>query len=471
MFIKNDIFRQYDIRGIVGKDLDGEIACKIGRAFSLHLKDVKPAANKVTVGRDVRLSSKELSDGIIKGILSEGFDVCDIGECPTPLQYFSLYHLDVDGGIMVTGSHNPPEYNGLKLSFGKETIHGEAIQEIRRIIRNSKAGNTSKKGILTSYKIIPAYREYMLKQFSYLEGTEFRRLKVVIDAGNGTAGLVAPDIISNMGCDLIPLYCEPDGHFPNHHPDPTVLEYIRDLINLTKTSGAHFGVGYDGDADRIGVVDSEGNVIWGDQIMIILSRYLLKDNPGAKIIGDVKCSQTMFDDIKKHGGTPIMWKTGHSLVKQKMRDEKALLAGEFSGHIFIAERYFGYDDAIYTTLRLVEIMKKSGKDIKDLLSDVPRMFFTPEIRVDCAEDKKKKVVEKVVRQFLDYKERGGSPYPIRDINTIDGVRVVFEKGWGLVRVSNTQPVIVMRFEAMDQESLKNYQSFMEREIQAAGDGR
>jgi len=465
MEIRDEIFRQYDIRGIVGEDLDREVAFLLGRAFSVYLKGVNPKARKVSVGRDVRLSSDELAAGIRDGMVSAGLDVVDIGVCPTPLQYFSLFHLDLDGGIMITGSHNPPEYNGFKLSAGKGTIHGRAIQEIRQIIKNKdtdKGGET--KGQLSWYEILPAYREYMLKEFSYLSDPEFRRIKVVVDAGNGTAGLIAPDILSRMGCDVIPLYCEPDGRFPNHHPDPTVLEYLQDLIRTTRESGADFGVGYDGDADRIGVIDGEGNVIWGDQLMIILARDLLKRSPGAKVIGDVKCSQRMFEDIRMHGGIPIMWKTGHSLVKQKMRDEGALLAGEFSGHIFIAERYFGYDDAIYTTLRLVEIMKKGGRNIKDLLSDVPAMFFTPEIRMDCPEDLKKKVVEGVVKRFLQYREKGGSPYPIRDVNTIDGVRVVFDKGWGLVRMSNTQPVMVMRFEAEDEESLQSYRKFMEQEI-------
>jgi phosphomannomutase/phosphoglucomutase len=465
--IKDEIFRQYDIRGIVGKELDGEVAFLLGRAFSLYLKNMNPGARRVSVGRDVRLSSDGLAAGIRDGMVSAGLEVVDVGVCPTPLQYFSLFHLDLDGGIMVTGSHNPPEYNGFKLSAGKETIHGEAIQQIREILRGGKGegrGQGEERGAVSHYDIVKAYKEYMLKEFSYLGNQGFRRTKVVVDAGNGTAGLIAPDILSRIGCDVIPLYCEPDGRFPNHHPDPTVVEYIQDLIRTTRESGADFGVGYDGDADRIGVIDREGDVIWGDQLMIILARALLKEHPGATVIGDVKCSQVMFDDIRTHGGSPLMWKTGHSLVKQKMRDEGALLAGEFSGHIFIADRYFGFDDAIYTTLRLVEIMKKDGSRIRDLLSGVPRMCFTPEIRMDCPEHMKRGVVERVVRKFIDYREKGGSPYRIKEVNTIDGVRVVFEKGWGLVRVSNTQPVIVMRFEAEDEESLQNYRKFMEEEI-------
>ena len=470
--MKDNIFRQYDIRGVVGKDLDKDIAFLIGRAFGVYLKERNPSAKKVSVGRDVRLSSDELAGGIIAGILSEGLDVWDLGVCPTPLQYFSLFHLDLDGGIMVTGSHNPPEYNGFKLSAGKETLYGDAIQEIKKIIKKGIAGETAA-GRLHGYEIIPAYHSYMLRAFRDLTapGRDAGPLKVVVDAGNGTAGPVVLPLLEALGCEVIPLFCEPDGRFPNHHPDPTVVECIRQLITVTRDTGADFGVGYDGDADRIGIVDKEGNIIWGDQLMIILSRDILVRNPGAKIIGDVKCSQVMFDEVKAVGGVPIMWKTGHSLVKQKMRDEKALLAGEFSGHIFIAEGYFGYDDAIYTTLRLIEILKKTGKDIKGLLAGVPRMHYTPEIRMDCPDELKVKLVEGVIRRFLDLREKGGSPYSIKDINTIDGVRVVFENGWGLVRTSNTQPVIVMRFEAADEASMNNYRQFMENEIENVKRGR
>jgi phosphomannomutase/phosphoglucomutase len=465
--IKDEIFRQYDIRGVVGKDLDREVAFSIGIGFSSYLHTLNPAAKRISIGRDVRLSSDDLAAGLIEGITASGLDVVDLGVCPTPLQYFSLYHLGLDGGIMVTGSHNPPDYNGFKLSVGKETIFGDAIQAIREIIKTGFDKREGKPGKTARYDIIRAYNDYMMKEFSALSGPGLRSLKVVVDAGNGTAGPIVPGLLAHLGCDVIPLYCEPDGRFPNHHPDPTVVEYIQDLIKTTKETGADFGVGYDGDADRIGLVDGEGNIIWGDQLMIILSRYLLQENPGAKIIGDVKCSQLMFDDIRANGGAPIMWKTGHSLIKQKMRDEKALLAGEFSGHIFIADRYFGYDDAIYTTLRLVEIMKESGKGLRGLLSGVPEMVYTPEIRVDCPEERKKKAVDQVVKTFLDYMQNGGSPFLIKEINTIDGVRVVFENGWGLVRVSNTQPVIVMRFEATDRESLNGYRSFMEGEVKGA----
>ncbi len=465
--INEKIFREYDIRGIVGKDLDAEIAISIGKSFGSYIQINDPLARSVSIGRDVRLSSKALSDGLIEGITSTGIDVYDIGECPTPLQYFSLYQLDVSGGIMVTGSHNPPEYNGFKISNGKGTIFGEDIQKLRTIINDKKFKVPKKKGEIFNFDILKKYKEYMVGEFSYLENKKYKQIKIVVDAGNGTAGLIVPEILEQIGCEVIPLYCEPDGTFPHHHPDPTVVENIQDLIRLTKESDADFGVGYDGDSDRIGIVNKNGDIIWGDQLMIILSRAVLKNNPGAKIIGDVKCSQSMFNDIRKNGGLPIMWKTGHSLIKDKMKQENALIAGEFSGHIFIGDRYYGYDDAIYTTLRLIEIMKLSGKSIDELLSDIPKMHFTPEIRIECPDEDKKTVVEKIAKNIGLYKSRTDLPVKILSLNNIDGVRVEFENGWGLIRTSNTQPVIVMRVEADDDKKLADYRSFLESELKEA----
>lgn len=465
--LNEGIFREYDIRGIVGKDLDRETAVYIGKALGTLVRRSNADAKYLSVGRDVRNSSAELASGVIEGITSTGLGVYDIGVCPTPLQYFSIFHLDLDGGIMITGSHNPPEYNGFKLSVGKETIYGSNIQGLKEIIKKKDWFASVKKGMVLKYDIVTAYKKYMLDKFSYLNGPQYKRLKVVVDAGNGTGGLVAPEILNNIGCYVIPLYCEPDGSFPNHHPDPTVVEYIQNLIADTKKSGADFGVGYDGDADRIGVVNRNGDIIWGDQLMVLLARDILKRNPGAKIIGDVKCSQIMFDDIKANGGVPIMWKTGHSLVKDKMRKEGALLAGEFSGHIFIADKYFGYDDAIFTTLRIVEIMKVSGFGIGELLSGIPKLYYTPEIRVDCPEDMKKKVVEKVKKRFQEHMKKGNNALKIKQLIDIDGIRAVFEKGWGLIRTSNTQPVVVMRVEAVDEESLNAYKTFLEKEFKCA----
>ncbi len=462
--VKDKIFRQYDIRGVVGEDLDPELMYGIGRAFGTYLKKRYPGAARVSVGRDVRISSDELAGELMRGLADEGFVIYDVGPCPTPLQYFSLYHLDLDGGIMVTGSHNPPEYNGLKMNAGKETLYGDEIRKIRTFIEKGYGAAPKNKGRVERYDIINAYKEYMRNEFSSLSNRKYPTIKLVVDGGNGTAGLVAPELFGEFGCDVIPLFCEPDGRFPNHHPDPTVVDYIRDLIREVKDSEADFGVGYDGDADRIGIVDKTGEIIWGDQLMIILSREILERHPGARIIGDVKCSQILFDDIKMHGGVPVMWKTGHSLIKRKMRDEKAKLAGEFSGHIFIADRYFGYDDAIYATLRLIEILKSTGKGITELLDGVPKTFSTPEIRKECPDSEKLGVVERVRERFTGYSESDNAPYSIREVQTIDGIRVVFEKGWGLVRVSNTQPVIVMRFEAIDQASLYAYRQFVEGEL-------
>jgi len=463
----DEIFREYDIRGVVGRDFDEEFAVSLGKAFSTLLRQAIPGARRVSVGKDARLSSDGLASHIMEGIVSSGIDVYDIGLCPTPLQYFSIFSLDLDGGIMVTGSHNPPEYNGFKLSVGKETIFGADIQKINSIIQEQAADAQQGKGLIENYDIISSYIGLMTDRFSYLSGYGYRKVKVAVDAGNGTGGIAAPRILEAMGCEVIPLYCEPDGRFPNHHPDPTVVEYIRDLIRITGEQEADIGVGYDGDADRIGVVDGSGQIIWGDRMMIILSRDILSRHPGAKIIGDVKCSQLMFDDIEKHGGAPVMWKTGHSLVKDKMRKEGALLAGEFSGHIFIADGYYGYDDALYTTFRIIEIMKKTGRSIRELLADVPDMYSTPEIRIDCRDSLKTIVVEKLVRRFREYAFSGSGPVPIVRTYDIDGIRVVFEKGWGLVRSSNTQPVIVMRFEAEDEESLNRYRSFLEEELEKA----
>jgi phosphomannomutase/phosphoglucomutase len=443
------IFRQYDIRGVWQKDLTEEVVSAVGKAFAFYLKDnLKKDDITVTVGRDARKSSPLMFEALSDALTSSGINVIDIGMCPTPLQYFSLFHLDVDGGIMITGSHNPPEFNGMKLSLGRETLYGDKIQEIKRIV-DSKAA-LSGSGKLTKHEIIPDYIEYVKGRFERLDG-----LKAVVDAGNGTGGLVAPVIMKALGVEVIELYCEPDGDFPNHHPDPVVLENIKDLINKVKTEKAHIGIGYDGDADRIGVVDEEGNVVWGDRLMIIFSRDILKDNPGATVIGEVKCSQTLYDDVKAHGGNPIMWKTGHSLIKKKMKETGALLAGEMSGHIFFADRYFGYDDAVYASLRLLEILAKAGMpySVKKLLEGVPATVSTPEIRIDCPDEVKFKVVEKVKEAFKGY-----------DVIDIDGVRVNFDDGWGLIRASNTQPALVTRFEAKNPDALNRIREFVEGEL-------
>ncbi|HDH10833.1 MAG TPA: phosphomannomutase/phosphoglucomutase [Nitrospirae bacterium] len=444
--INPSIFRQYDIRGIWKKDLTPEVVELLGRGFASYLlKSVNKQRAKISIGRDARLHSPAIRDSLIKGLTESGIDVTDLGMCPTPLQYYSLYKLQVDGGVMITGSHNPPEFNGFKLSVGKGTIFGDSIQEIRKII---DSGDFRKgRGTVENYPVIDDYIECLKNKFE-----DFSGLKVVVDAGNGTGGTVAPKIMKALGAEVIELYCDPDGRFPNHHPDPTLKESLTDLIARVKQEKAHVGIGYDGDADRIGVVDEEGNIIWGDRLMIIFSRDILKENPGAKIIGEVKCSQTLYDDIAAHGGIPIMWKTGHSLIKEKMKKEGALLAGEMSGHLFFGHRYFGFDDAIYASLRLMEVIKKAGEpySTKALLKDVPDVISTPEIRFDCPDNIKFRIVEQAQNAFNEYESI-----------TIDGIRIKFDDGWALIRASNTQPVLVLRFEAQNEKRLKKIRGFVE----------
>lgn len=447
--ISAGIFREYDVRGVYGKDLTLEAAELIGRGFGAYAKD--KGVKKITLGRDVRLSSDVLHDSIIKGLTEAGLEIIDVGVCPTPLLYFSIHHLKADGGVMITGSHNPPEFNGFKLAIGKETIYGDKIQEVRKIIENGKfeKGN----GAVSNYNIVQDYLNYLKNIFGSFKKS-MRHLKIVVDCGNGTAGIAAPVILKSLGCDVTELFCDLDGNFPNHHPDPTIPKNLDALIKKVKEAKADFGVAYDGDADRIGVVDENGEIIWGDKLMIIFSRDILKNKPGTTFISEVKSSQTMYDDITKNGGNAIMWKTGHSLIKAKMKETGALLAGEMSGHIFFADRYLGYDDAIYATCRLAEILSKSNKKTSELLSDVPKTYSTPEIRIDCPDEKKFQIVEAA-------KERFRKEYKIIDV---DGVRILFDDGWGLIRASNTQPVLVLRFEADSEKRLREIKDFVEAEL-------
>ena len=446
MQINPQIFREYDIRGVVNKDLTPDIVRTLGQGFGTHM--AQSGRRDLVVGRDGRLSSKAFAEALIEGLLSTGCNVVNIGLCPTPVYYFSVFHLDKEGGMVVTGSHNPPEFNGFKVSVGKSTIFGEEIQNLRRLIE--KGEFVKGKGNLSEEEIIQPYQEYIKKNIRVK-----KKMKVVIDAGNGTGGVVAGPLLRDLGCELEELYCEVDGRFPNHFPDPTIPENLKVLRDRVKKTRADVGIGYDGDADRIGVVDDQGNIIWGDQLMILFSREILKDKKGTAFVAEVKCSQNLFDDIEKHGGKAMMWKTGHSLIKEKMREEKAVLGGEMSGHIFFADRYFGYDDAIYASCRLIELLSKTDQKLSQLLSDVPRTFITPEIRVDCPDEIKFKVVETV-------KEALRKDHPIIDV---DGVRVKYEDGWGLVRASNTQPVLVLRFEALTHERLNAIRDLVEKKVQ------
>jgi phosphomannomutase/phosphoglucomutase len=360
--------------------------------------------------------------------------------------YFSIRHLHADGGIMVTGSHNPPDFNGFKICIGPDTIYGDDIQELRRIMEKGGYDPVTA-GAIGTGEVTLAYQDYLVRNVVVREG-----LNIVVDAGNGTGGLFALPIFRRLGCRITELYCEPDGLFPNHHPDPTVPENLKELISLVKGKKADAGIAFDGDADRLGIITDQGDILWGDEILLLFSRSILKKNPGAAIIGEVKCSQTLYDDIERNGGRAIMWKAGHSLIKGKMKEEHALLAGEMSGHLFFADRYFGYDDAIYAAIRLLEILSDpAGNKISDMMADVPKTFTTPEIRIDCPDDIKVTVVEAVKDHF-----RG--EYPIIDI---DGVRIPFPDGWGLIRSSNTQPVLVLRFEAASDKRLQEIRALIE----------
>jgi phosphomannomutase / phosphoglucomutase len=455
------LFREYDLRGIVGAELTETIAEQLGRAYCTFVKN--RGIKTISVGRDGRLSSPGLFNSLVKGLLAGGMNVIDIGICPSPLVYFSLFQLPVQGGIMITGSHNAAEYNGFKICIGEEAIHGEAIQELRRVM---EAGAfTSGQGTLSEHPIIPDYLAYIRKSFS---GVDAKHLHVVIDCGNGAAALVAKEALEMLGCRVTGLYCDLDGRFPNHHPDPTVLENLDDLVKAVIQHRADVGIGYDGDADRIGTIDEQGRVLWGDRLMVVYSRDILTANPGSTIISEVKASQCLYDDIAKRGGRPIMWKTGHSLIKAKMKSEKAVLAGEMSGHMFFADRYFGYDDAIYASCRLVEILAKTGKPLSALIADLPETAVTPELRVDTPDAIKFEVVRLVQERLAGYAKtrRPLGPHRdvIREVITIDGVRAIFEDGWGLIRASNTQPALVLRFEAVSADRLSALRAVVESEL-------
>ncbi len=457
MNLDKTIFREYDIRGTVDKNFTEEVLELIGKAYAIMLRDKvqKPYDEiKITVAYDARIHSPRLANAITSSILSSGISVIELGMTTTPILYFSLFNMDIDGGIMVTGSHNPPEYNGLKVCIGKETIYGEEIQHLRGLAEGILTGRINPpkgaRGESSSYNILKDYKTYMINQFKSIQPCE---VKVVIDSGNGCGGLITPDILRGIGCTFTDLFSEPDGRFPNHHPDPTIPQNLQSLIEKVKEVKADVGIAYDGDADRIGVVDEKGDIIWGDRLTTLFARGVLEEHPGATIIGEVKCSQTMYEDIKKHGGKAIMWKTGHSLLKKKMKEEHALLAGEMSGHIFFADRYFGYDDAVYASLRLVELLnRKKPATLSELLSDIPKLVSTPEIRLPWEETDKFNVIERLKERI----EKDETLHKqIKEIVTVDGIRVIFTDGWGLVRASNTQPVLVLRFEASTEEHLES----------------
>ncbi len=450
--LKPEIFRQYDIRGLVDKDLTPESVETLGKAMGTYFR--LDNRKQVALGRDCRLSSPEFSEVLSKGLMSTGCDVVELGTIPTPLLYFAIYYKKMEAGVMITGSHNPPEYNGFKMMLGEDTLYGPAIQDILKIIQKEEFKEEDV-GVKESYDIVPEYENYVVENINL-----HKKIKVVVDAGNGTGGVVAVPIFKKLGCEVIELFCEMDGTFPNHHPDPTLPEALETLIETVASSHADLGIAYDGDADRIGVIDDKGNIIWGDQLMIIFARDILPSNPGAPIISEVKASKLLYEEVEKLGGRPIMWKTGHSLIKKKIKEEKALVAGEMSGHIFFADRFFGFDDAIYSSARLLEILSRSDKKLSEMLADLPRTYHTPEIRVYASDAVKFKIVE-------DVKKELSQKYPIVDI---DGVRAQFPKGWGLVRASNTQEALVLRFEADTEKDLAAIRKEVEKTVERAIQG-
>jgi phosphomannomutase/phosphoglucomutase len=444
--VNPQIFREYDIRGLVEKDLTEEVIELIGKAYGTYM--IKRGQKRVSLGRDCRLSSPNFAKAMARGINSTGVDVLDIGMVTTPMVYFSLFNLDVEGGVMITASHNPSEYNGVKLCVDKEALFGEEIQKIRKIAEEGVF--SSGEGRVETGDIMDDYLKFLRENVKIKPG-----IRVAIDCGNAMTGIVAPRILKEFGCRVTEFYVTPDGRFPNHHPDPIVEENLKELIDAVKREKLALGIGFDGDGDRIGVVDESGNIIWGDMLLAIFARDVLKNIPGAKIIGEVKCSTRLFKDIERHGGIPIMWKAGHSLIKNKMKIEGAVLGGEMSGHMFFGDKFFGYDDAVYAALRLLEILSKTGKRVSELLDGIPQAFSTPEIRVDCPDDIKFQLTEKVKSEFK-------KEYNVIDI---DGVRIEFPDGWGLIRASNTQPALVLRFEATNKERLKEIRSLIEGRLE------
>ncbi|HLM44217.1 MAG TPA: phosphomannomutase/phosphoglucomutase [Myxococcaceae bacterium] len=440
------IFREYDIRGLVDKDLTVEVVELLGKGLGTVVR--RKGGRSIVVGRDCRESSTRFRDALCRGLTSTGLNVFDVGVVPTPLTYFAANTLPVDGLAMITGSHNPPEYNGFKIGAGKTTFHGHEIQALRKLIEARDFETTTLPGTVNPYDIITPYNHFVRQTVKVGR----KGMKIVIDAGNGTGGAIAVPLFESMGFDVVPLFCEMDATFPNHHPDPTVVENMQDLIAAVKREKAEVGIAYDGDSDRIGVVDDQGNILWGDQIMILFSRYVLKDSPGAAIVGEVKCSYTLYDDIAQKGGKPVMWKAGHSLIKAKMKEEHAELAGEMSGHIFFKNRYFGFDDAVYSSARLLEILTHEKQKLSELLADVPKTYASPELRVDTVEEKK----FEIVKRATEWLRKAGHA-----LVDVDGVRVTFPDGWGLIRASNTQPILVLRFEAKTPERLEEIRQLIE----------
>lgn len=449
MEVNKFIFREYDIRGKVEDDFPPDIVMNLGRAFGTFIK--RSGGQEIALSGDVRLSTPDLINQFKEGVLSTGIDVINIGIIPTPVNYYSMFKLDVAGAVQITGSHNPPEFNGFKMSRNKKSVFGKSIQNLREIIEKEDFENGS--GDEASYKILSDYKNMITSKIKLN-----RKLKVVLDCGNAAGAVCAPEIFRSLNIDLEELYCDVDGTFPNHHPDPTVEENLIDLMGKMKTGKYDVGIAFDGDADRIGVVDEKGEVIWADQLMALFLPEIV--SPGDEILYDVKCSKSLEEMIFKYGGKPVMWKTGHSLVKQKMLDLKCKFGGEMSGHIFFADDFYGFDDGIYVATRLLQTLSRTSKTLSELKDELPKYFSTPEMRLEAKSDEDKfRISESAVKYFTEN----------YNCSTIDGVRINFDDGWGLVRASNTQPVIVCRFEATSVEKMEEYKSLVVSKLKEIGE--
>jgi phosphomannomutase / phosphoglucomutase len=449
--IPGHIFREYDIRGVADRDMPDSLVTDLGRALGTYL--MRRQLTRIALGRDCRLSSPRLHGALRAGLLETGLRIVDIGVVPTPMMYFTVFDLDLDGGVQITGSHNPPEDNGFKMMQGKVSLFGADIQTLLGMI-HERDFSLPGGGTIEEHDPLTAYRGFVKGNIRLSRSN----LRIAIDAGNGAGGPTAVAAMRAVGLEPIELLCQMDGHFPVHHPDPSQPENLELLRKTVLDNGLDLGIAYDGDADRIGVIDARGEAIWGDKLMILYSRAILARHPGAAIISEVKCSQTMYDDIAARGGRPIMWRTGHSLIKKKMKEEHALLAGEMSGHMFFADRFFGYDDAVYASLRLLEIVADSNIPLHEMLADVPTTYATPELRVDCPDDVKFGLVQRVLDHYR----------PTHRVIDVDGARIQFDNGWGLVRASNTQPVLVLRFEAGTQQELADIRGEVEATVARLG---
>ena len=449
MELNPSIFREYDIRGIVGEDLDEEVMELVGKAYAAYMQG-RLEKNCIALGRDGRLSGKAFSEAVLRGVTSCGINVIDIGEVPTPLLYFALNTLEVDGGLMLTASHNPKEYNGMKVGVGKTTIYGEEIRKLYDIAMAGDFPKAAAPGVVKTLDVAPAYTERILGDVKLA-----RKLKVVVDAANGVGGVVGVPLYEAMGCEVIPLFCEVDGNFPNHHADPTKAENLVDLIAAVKENNADIGIAFDGDVDRLGGCDEAGEMLPGDRLLALFARRILEDEPGATILGEVKCSRSLYEDIQKHGGNAIMWRTGHSHLKAAMIEKHALLAGEMSGHMFFKHRWYGFDDAIYAGARLLEIVAAQDQPLSAHLATIPQRPSTPEIDFVCADEKKFDVIAQATAYF---QEQG------LDVVTIDGARIEFPDGWGLLRASNTSPKLVMRVEADTEERVAEIRAMIETKV-------